>query len=65
METTSPRHLPCRTKPGYTEAMCGKVITDTSMICHDRARVTCARCVDNDRSEAFAEQDRFYESGQW
>lgn len=65
MNTAPLRHLPRKIKPEYTEAICGEVITDSSMICHDPARATCARCVDDDRSEAFREQDRFYDSGQW
>lgn len=64
MSTRPLRHLPRRIKPEYTEAMCGGIITDNSMICHDPARATCTRCVDGDRSQAYYEQDRFYDYGQ-
>ncbi|QWF84703.1 hypothetical protein [Amycolatopsis sp. CA-230715] len=65
MEFTLVRHLPRKIKIEYTESMCGKVVTDKAMVCHDPARATCARCVDIARTEAFQEQDRFYDSGQW
>ncbi|MGW1991921.1 hypothetical protein [Embleya sp. NPDC001921] len=57
------RHLPRKIKPEYTEAMCGAIITDNSAICHDPTRATCARCVDDHNSEAFREQDDFYNYG--
>lgn len=65
MNATPRRHLPRKTKPEYTEAMCGAIITDGSLICHDQARATCGRCVAIDSSEAFREQDHFYEYGQY
>lgn len=59
------RHLPRKIKFEYTETMCGKTICDFSLICHDPARVTCRECFDEHISEAYREQDRFYESGHW
>jgi hypothetical protein len=48
VNTAPLRHLPAadEIKFGYTEAMCGRVITDNSMICVDPTTATCSRCVE-------------------
>jgi hypothetical protein len=52
-------HLPGKVKNGVPLPLCGRVAR-ADMIVDDPSRATCRGCVDRDRYEKEAEEDRWY-----